>query len=214
MSFALQRGLIVLKGGSVISLMDLKLVIKQMLDKGLSREEIIGNLKELGVSDAEKLFDEAVPPQPVSKPQAPVQREEVPSLAGRGLFKEIPEEQPPARQRIPEVAEEKMGKPLPARVAERKGDGEISISDLVEKKGKSIFGEREPEKEREEESLFEKPLVEEEKEMPVITSSRGGRIPASAEEKIDEVIALLKALQVINQKILETDRRLLLREKE
>ncbi|MFH1056488.1 MAG: hypothetical protein V1717_01675 [Candidatus Micrarchaeota archaeon] len=191
--------------------MDLKLVIKQMLDKGLSREEIIGNLKELGVSDAEKLFDEAVPPQPVSKPQAPVQREEVPSLAGRGLFKEIPEEQPPARQRVPEVAEEK---PSPARVAERKGDGEISISDLVEKKGKSIFGEREPEKEREEESLFEKPLVEEEREMPVITSSRGGRIPASAEEKIDEVIALLKALQVINQKILETDRRLLLREKE
>jgi len=55
--------------------MDLKLVIREMVKKGVSESEIIGNLKELGVQDAEKVFADALKdykppaPEPVEAPK-------------------------------------------------------------------------------------------------------------------------------------------------
>ncbi len=188
--------------------MDLKIVIRQLLEKGLSREQVISNLKELGVSDAEKLFEEAIAPQqkttPLAKTQAPEEKQQ-------GLFKQMEREAQP----------EKTGKSAPAQAkpfSKRKGELEINISDLVENQGKSLFREEEveaSEEPRAEIAMEEKAERKEEDESIEVKpkTEKSGRPPESLEEKIDEALALLKALESINEKILDTDRKLLLRTK-
>ncbi|MEM4255053.1 MAG: hypothetical protein QXR53_01855 [Candidatus Norongarragalinales archaeon] len=186
--------------------MDLKIVIRQLLDKGLTREQVITNLKELGVGDAEKLFDEAIATQ--KPPATQVSPAATPKPQG-GLFKEI--------------SEEKTQKPVAAAAAspqKRKGELEISVSDLVETQGKSLFKEKEEKKELEEpqveivrEEKEEEPEEEKEEKIEIPAAGAKASQPETLEEKIDEALALLKALENINQKILDTDRKLLLRSK-
>ena len=192
--------------------MDLKVVIKQMLDSGLSREQVVNNLKELGVSDAEKLFDEATAGslKPTTLLSTPAAREEPSSSEGRGLFKKV----------------DYPSKPEPRTKNAKTGEGEteISISDLMGKGGKSIFPARREAPKVEEKAedadleSLQKELVE--KVAPAAAESRVSRPvrnyaePESLEGKVDETLALLKALEAINEKILDTDRRILLRLKE
>ena len=182
--------------------MDLKIVIRQLLDKGLSREQVISNLQELGVSDAEKLFDEAVAQQkPAVAPAPKPQLQETQAPQSRGLFKQMEE---PAEK--------------PYSPAGEKDDGQVSISEIMETQGKSLF---KPPSERQEKEI-EMPQVEivrqeeePEEEKPAAAKQwekeTGGNL--TLEEKVDEALALLKALESINEKILDTDRKILLRSK-
>ncbi len=205
--------------------MDLKIVIKQMLDKGLTREQVVSNLKELGVADADRLFDEATAG---SKAQATPKQEPAPEEPkqqpqARGLFKDVSsseEEKPGEEKQEPEQAQRK---PV------MKDDGEISLSELMETDGKGLFSKREkarqPEAESEEKkaSAEEREEEEEPQEEKQETKSEPAKrvlltaqLPADAslDDKIDEAIALLKALEAINEKILDTDRKVLLRLKD
>lgn len=195
--------------------MDLKVVIKQMLDSGLSREQVIDNLKELGVSDAERLFDEASgvkttvvkekapEPKPVAVKEKPVS---FPS-SGRSLFGSQPAREKPAVKTYPP------------------SEKEVSLSSFDEKQ-QGLFSEEKPVKEKEEKIEFETLNKEEEEPEEDDSLNQLERTlaekqatfdvgePASLEEKLDATLALLKALQSINAKILDTDRRILLRLKD
>ena len=183
--------------------MDLKIVIRQLLEKGLSREQVISNLQELGVSDAEKLFDEAVAQQKPAMPPAPKpQAQETQTPQSRGLFKQM--EEPVEKVHAPSA---------------EKDDGQVSMSEVVETEGKSLFKPSQKQEQREE---AERPEVEiirqdegQEKEKPRAIKPWEKETDANLtlEEKVDEALALLKALEAINEKILDTDRKILLRSK-
>lgn len=193
--------------------MDLKIVIKQMLDKGLTREQVVSNLKELGVADADRLFDEATGG---SKTQAPPKQEPA---------AEEPKQQPQTRGLFKDVSASEEEKPEPDAQPQRKPimkeDGEISLSELMETDGKGLFSRSESKPKAEEktaEEHEEEPAEEKEerKTEPAKRVSLSTQLPADAslDDKIDEAIALLKALEAINEKILETDRKVLLRLKD
>ena len=246
--------------------MDLKIVVRELVEKGMTREKIIDNLKELGVSDAEKIYDDSLKEgkttQP-SQPSAPSVPASPPSTQSRqakekpgeseGVLGEVSlselskgknlfasgekreksgenEEEKPSRSKTPEelVAEIKTA-PSEGKKAEIKP--EELVEDLSEKpKAKARSGEEEPkivfptiieetqEGEKEvvgvkEEPVEEKKTGEEAVEAEAQLDKFAKAPPQSIEEKIDETIALLKALRELNKKILETDRKLLLRVK-
>ena len=114
--------------------MEVKSIIRELLDRGMSPEDIKKNLIELGVPNADMLIDDAV-------------------------------------ERMKEVSLEKE-KPFEALKLEK------------EKKAEEISN--------------------------AVKSSSLNK-PESVEGKLDEIIALLTALQDINKKVLETDRQVLLR---
>ncbi len=183
--------------------MDLKIVIRQLLEKGLSREQVISNLQELGVSNAEKLFDEAVAQQKPATPPAPKQQaQETQAPQPRGLFKQIEE---PAEKAYAPSAE--------------KDDGQVSISEVVETQGKSLFKPQQKQEKREEAEISQVEIIREYEE-PAEEKPRAAKpweketdANLTLDEKVDEALALLKALEAINEKILDTDRKILLRNK-
>src|SRR3989344_2693674 len=50
--------------------MNLKLVVRELIDRGMSREQIVDNLKELGVGDAEGIYEQALSEGKAAKTQA------------------------------------------------------------------------------------------------------------------------------------------------
>lgn len=267
--------------------MDLKIVIRQMLEKGLTREQVIENLKELGVSDAEKLFDEAVAGQSSAAQKQGARSIQTqaqdksqtgesdflenksssqPGRQGKGsvgLFKDVQpqsESESPAKTgREAERRPEKTSEAQPQETRTRqKEEGEISISELMESDGKSIFTKREekpeaaekpakknteaPAGEREQQPEHEDPAAEDSEENSEEGSEKDAvqadeerelspaestslqlqkelfkktltDTDANIDDKLNNILALLKALESINEKILDTDRRVLLRMK-
>lgn len=185
--------------------MDLKLVIQQMIRQGASEGDIIENLRELGVQDPEKVFAEAInrsPPaqQPARGGLKDVDFSKEQDAEAQGLF-DLPPERPVAQKKAAAPAEEGKSSSLfgpPVREAREEaekpdarmtsvGEGgaekELSVADLMEKKAEAA------------------PI------MRKVAATSADEV----EEKLDETIALLKALQEINKRILETDRQVLLR---
>ena len=134
---------------------DVKVIVKQMKDAGMSDADILSNLQELGIENAES------------------------ELAK--ILKEVPQ---PARLVKPAANEE--GK---IRITKIDGDSEqtVDIRNILEGGG-----------------------TEEVELMKKVADTNVGNAD-ELEDKLDQIIALLKALQDINKKILETNRDLLVK---
>ncbi|MCX6768120.1 MAG: hypothetical protein NTY90_05355 [Candidatus Micrarchaeota archaeon] len=131
-------------------MVDVRKIIQDMVRSGMSEEQVIATLKELGVPDAEAVFREATE-----------------------KLKEM-EIAPEGAQGAAEAAE------APAGGEEKAGAEEKLVPDL-EKIMKEASASPTPEEARE------------------------------LREKLDEITALLKALQDTVKQVLETDRNVLLR---
>ena len=117
--------------------MEVKAIIRELLDRGMSPDDIKKNLQELGVQDADRIINDAM-------------------------------------EHMQEVSLEKE-KPSELFQAE-KDEKALRLEELA-------------------------------KSVKATTPTQ----PQTADAKLDEIIALLKALQDINKKVLETDRQVLLR---
>ncbi|HIH20349.1 TPA: hypothetical protein HA244_03720 [Candidatus Micrarchaeota archaeon] len=241
--------------------MDLKIVVKELIDKGLSKDQIIESLKELGVADAEKIYAEATTapqsrkappvkaPEPAPKAEKPpagggmgeVSLSEIEGKEGKSLFGG--EGQKPPKQNAPKTPEE-LVQELTDKGEEKKRKAEeeglampeveeeagAKPEDLVEDVGDGKAASKKQRQDEEDQPpriIF--PSIEEE---PEESSGKGeeaslkfhedvekklaeieGKPAITVEEKLDETIALLKALRELNKQILDTDRKLLLRAK-
>ena len=153
-------------------MVDLKKIIREMLAKGFSEEEIKQNLADLGVEDPARVFKEATEQM---KPMAIAPQK--------------------GEEKGEEEAEEEEGKPPATLFAPAVKPAAGKAEPEEEEKGvETLFGE---------EKILKEESVESEAEAAVF--SKG------ADEKLDDAIALLKSLQDINKKILETNRAVLLR---
>lgn len=131
---------------------DLKAAIREMLSRGMTPQQVKDNLRELGVENADEMFEAATE-----------------SLKGVNLA---------AKTSKQEAAAEKT----------------TSMSEL------SLGGE------------MQQPVIEKEVASKMAELEKvAAEMPGSSEEKLDDAIALLKALQEVNKKILETNREMLLR---
>lgn len=175
--------------------MDVKTIIREMLKKGMTREQIKASLQELGMENAEELIESAAnqireaqvaaaPKQ--EKAQAPKKEEAAPSEP-KELFEEMKPE-PSQKEAEPEQEEKKEAE------GEKPGFSFTTISGEGEK----------------EETVGEK-LGEEQPDVMTGMPKTSLSDMDSVERKLDETIALLKALQDINKKILDTERNVLLR---
>ncbi|MFH1779760.1 MAG: hypothetical protein ABH803_01285 [Candidatus Micrarchaeota archaeon] len=213
--------------------MDLKVVVKQMLEKGTSPEAVRANLVELGVQDPDKIIQEVIASQkPVEKkvesvvPQGKPGLTDLDKLEARKSEGILPVEEPP---KPVEKVEKKSASLFRTPVVERKPEKKIE-----EKSEKKVIEEKPVLKKQE--PIIEKPIVEKEVELSPITVTKisaNGEKEVSLgdlinkkkdlmqsvsnvdydelEEKLDETIALLKALKELNKDILETERKVLLR---
>lgn len=173
--------------------MQVKEIIKQMLKDGMTEEEVKQNLRELGIPNIDELYEQSVNDLKevritgIKKPSPPAQekdeeRKELEGLGG-GLFgKEKPEGE---KEKMTEEATEAEGDIKPLEIT--------SISDLGEEKSLSM------------QEMIDKP------ELVTSISKTSVHDIDAVERKLDDTIALLKALQDINKKILETNREVLTR---
>ncbi|MFQ5406335.1 MAG: hypothetical protein ACE5DI_04215 [Candidatus Micrarchaeia archaeon] len=133
-------------------------IIKQMLDADMSEEEILANLQELGIENAEELIEKAKKEGVIKKQASPSQEE------SKELFDQ-----------------QEAGAP-PLKITEVSTKGEEKTVDL-----ETMLKGQAPSKQ---------------------TSPSLKKI----EQKLDELTALTKALQDINKKVLETNRKILLKD--
>ncbi|MFA6048577.1 MAG: hypothetical protein WC792_01345 [Candidatus Micrarchaeia archaeon] len=200
--------------------MDAVEIAKQMLKDGASDEEVVRALEEdLGLEDAEGILAKAKGGKP-KPPQPPAEEEEGP----KGLFGEGPEkeeeteegegeetgkslfETPAKKSQTPETQNRKTA---PAGAQDERGIPRLEIT--------KVSGEGEEETLDIESMLNEKKPAqkEEQAEAPGAggLGASGEKRLKGIEQKVDELVALTKALQEINKKILETERQNLLRSK-
>lgn len=182
--------------------MDVKLIIRDLLAKGMSVEEVRRNLEDLGVENVDDLLAQAaaqVPlaPQTSQKPQAVFQPAAQAGQKPQPLFRQPPQPVRPEPEEVvmPQVEEIPKQTPKPVSTPGIQG---IQITNITSEGEKEITvgaaqQEEKPEK------LF----------TPVSKTSLAST--DELEEKLDEIISLLKALQEINKKVLDTDREVLLR---
>ena len=232
--------------------MNLNLVVRELAGKGMNRGQIIDNLKELGVGDAESIYEKAMsetpakpqPQSPQTQPRQPAQSQQPqPSPAKllapkreEELFEEVKPLQPQERRQQPQNPQQRYSqqyerKPdrqpegLMEEVAPKRQEPKILFPTIVQEgpegEEKEVVGPKEEDREAfEERRRFEESekgagggsgrqesIEQLEKQLGQFESLPQG----SLEEKIDETIALLKALKALNQQILETDRKVLLR---
>ncbi len=167
--------------------MDVKSIIREMLKAGMSESQIKDNLKELGIENADAVFAEAVDQMKPMSPSGPAPK---PSVSP----------QPTEEQ---EVGEEK----------ELFGDSSSPRASSSEKPGFSFTRISET-GEKEESVLSGKPTEDLAASASALMKSVSKTSLSdldSVEQKLDQTIALLKALQDINQKILQSQRDVLLR---
>lgn len=167
--------------------MDVKSIIREMLKSGMSEQQIKDNLKELGIEDADAVFAEAVDQMRPMSPSGPASK---PPLA-------------PQPTEEPETGEEK----------ELFGDRPSTRQPAPEKPSFSFTRVSET-GEKEENVLSGKPSEDLAASASALMKSVAKTSLSdldSVEQKLDQTIALLKALQDINQKILQSQRDVLLR---
>lgn len=170
--------------------MDLRLMIKEMIRQGMSDDDIVANLKAIGVEDVEKAIADALAAEEKVKPdaakkveagepakaQTPVgtvdekrAEEEELEIAGLGGSKSLFEDEKP-----PKDAEEALKEAEPLF---GKGEGRAWPKAEMEEV-KPLFGVQEPSKEGKEEADEEIPKLE-------ITKIEGG------EEKTTDIASML-----------------------
>jgi len=166
--------------------MDVKSIIREMLKSGMTEQQIKDNLKELGIEDADAVFAEAVDQMKPMSPSGPA-----------------PKAAPSAAPQIePEAGEEKeLFGPTPSRgtESEKPGFSFTRVSESGERE-ESVTGGAKSEG-----------LADSARDLMTAVSKTSLSDLDSVEQKLDQTIALLKALQDINQKILQSQRDVLLR---
>lgn len=211
--------------------MDLRLMIKEMIKQGMTDEEIVANLKAIGVEDVDKAIADALAAEEKGKPTIPKKQEtvqpqqpapeeakgeeelEIEGLEGsKSLFEE---EKPPAD------AEEalKEAKPLFEK-------GEETGEEPEKEEAKPLFEEAP----KTEAAVEEIPRLEitkisggEEKTTDIASMLKKAGVESvmqpmpqtsaldldKLERKLDDLLAATKALQEINKQILEANREML-----
>ena len=154
--------------------MELKAIIREMLKKGMTEQQIKDSLTEIGIPNPDEVYSEAtsqIKEVELGAPEKPAHEEKTGEDEGESLFEDKKE---------PEM------KPEELKITSISGDGEkeVKIGDMLSDGKPAIM-----------------------KKMPETSSD-------DIERKLDETISLLKALQDINKKILETERDVLLRLKQ
>ncbi|MBI2445621.1 hypothetical protein HYV43_04500 [Candidatus Micrarchaeota archaeon] len=166
--------------------MDVKSIIREMLNSGMSEQQIKDNLRELGIEDADAVFADAVDRMKPVSPSSPAPQPTTPSVEESGEEKELFASEP-ARS---SSSESESSKP---------GFSFTRVSESGEKEENVVAG-------RQSEDLAASAT----ELMKTVSKTSLGDLD-SVEQKLDQTIALLKALQDINQKILQSQRDVLLR---
>lgn len=204
-------------------------IIKKMLGQGLTPEQIKESLRELGFENADELVEAAAGGKTEKEASAePEEREEAAEPEETGEKK--PSDEDSIKELLSEGKEE--GEEPPAGLMGDVVEKPRERKSLFEKKKAAPAKEEEPAEEPEEpeEEKTETPpelkitsVTEEgEKEIDIQQMlSKASELPKGAtlspseagslKQKLDETIALLKALEEVNKKILETDREVLMR---
>ncbi|MDP2717631.1 MAG: hypothetical protein Q8P02_02725 [Candidatus Micrarchaeota archaeon] len=184
--------------------MDLNKIIRDMLAKGMTEEQVKDNLRELGVTDADAVFAKAtermheMSAPPASK-DAPPSGKKAPEPMKEFSFSQEDEhdlfaEKPAEADAEPEKP---VSRPLAEPEDEKPGFSFTSVSDEGEKEvrvGRPAL-----------------PAVDKAGElMQSVPETSLGDLDA-VERKLDQTLAMLKALKDVNEKILQSQRDVLLR---
>lgn len=166
--------------------MDIKSIIREMLNSGMNEQQIKDNLKELGIEDADSVFADAVDQMKPLSPSAP----------------DVPKPAVVQEQQKEQAQEKELFSTSPIKSSEPQGGQTPGFSFT------RVSGEGEKEElvdsERQELAASANEL------MKTVANTSVSDLD-SVEQKLDQTIALLKALQDINQKILQSQRDVLLR---
>lgn len=202
--------------------MDVKLIIKDMVRNGMTKDEIVANISELGIQDPERIYEESLQAMHEVKVQQPVR--EVSLAESRPAA-----EEPPAGKPLfgaPVQAKQATPSSAPTTPSTDKTDGRAvldeetnalfdhkpqsdeqaareAVEDIPKLEITSVAGS--DEKTVDIETMLGKQKEDRQELMKGMPSSSLANID-DVERKLDEAIALLKALQEINKKILEANR--------
>lgn len=160
-------------------------IIRQMLDKGMPADQIATTLEEMGIPDAKNLVYGVAGPGQSGASSTPSQSSPASSTpsprSGSSLFG--------------------TSKPAASSSGRSSGDSDSDSPTASASSGASTFSSSEG-------------WTQAPHELPPAADLSKWEQPGKTltlEEKMDEILALLKALQTVNRRILETDRDVLLR---
>ncbi len=176
--------------------MDVKLIVKQMRDSGMSNDEIIANLNDLGVANPNQYLTDGPTQEPTTTTQdtpsfetigggrKPITKANTEQEAPTNLFEN------PAAKSKPAQSQTEQDEPTPNfQFTKIDGDEEKTV-DLEKMLGKEDASEG---------------------AQVMRTVAKSNFNSDEIESKLDETVALLKSLQEINKKILDTNRDILMR---
>ena len=177
--------------------MDVKIIVKQMRDSGMRDEDIIANLTDLGVANPQTYLQDT-PTAVVQTP--PAQQQEAPSFETIGggrkpITKETQEESAPTS-----LFESPTAKPKPVIQEQEEATPNFQFTKIDGDEEKTVD--------------LEKMLGKEDSNQGaqvMRTVAKSNINSDEIESKLDETVALLKSLQEINKKILDTNRDILMR---
>ncbi|MBI4361068.1 hypothetical protein HY572_04840 [Candidatus Micrarchaeota archaeon] len=170
--------------------MDLKKIIREMLKKGMSEEQVKDNLRELGVENPDEVFAEAT--EQMAEVRTP----------GR-----LPPDSPPVKQS--DVGMREVG----LSQSEEEGGHDLFEAEEQPKADKPGFSftRVSGEGEQEEHVGRSRPAAESVGDLMQSVPETSLSDLDAVERKLDQTIALLGALKDVNQKILQAQRDILLR---
>ncbi len=178
--------------------MDVKVIVKQMRDSGMSNDEIIANLNDLGVANPQQYLTDG--PTQESTPTAAVQStQDAPSFetigGGRKPITKTQQEETPAN-----LFENPAAKPKPVQTNQDEPTPNFQFTKIDGDEEKTVDLEKMLGKEDPSEGA-----------QVMRTVAKSNINSDEIESKLDETVALLKSLQEINKKILDTNRDILMR---
>ncbi len=190
-------------------------VIKKMRADGMTREQIIDSLNELGFPNAEALYDKnagAGGAGGVPKPQAPAPKPFGLAEAAEKEEKEETEEKEAEETEETQEAGEGKEKPLFQPAKKKENEEETREAQTTEEPPElkiTQVGDDGLEK-----TVSIEDMLTKAEGAGAANSSKAGYVAASdstLRAKLEETNALLRALADVNKKILETDREVLMR---
>ncbi|MEM0475553.1 MAG: hypothetical protein QW343_02040 [Candidatus Norongarragalinales archaeon] len=178
-------------------------VIKRMRAEGMTREQIIDTLAELGFPNAAELYDKNAGAQQAPKPPTPK-----PFGLAEAAAREEKEED--AEKKVGGKEGDKEEKPLFEEVKKTEKEGRSEVSSEPRELQITQVSDEGLEKTVSIEDLLSKEGV------AATAPERGAEatretVDSSLRAKLEETNALLRALAEVNKKILETDREVLMR---
>ncbi len=189
-------------------------VIKKMRADGMTREQIIESLTELGFPNAEELYDKNAAGAKPLVPQAPAPKSF--GLA-EAAEKEENEENEKEEEAEPQEETEPQEKPLFDKTKEKETEEE-SVAASGEQENPRALSITQVGDDGLEKTVSIEDMLSKETQTSAGGAANAGGVSAatrfetaSLRAKLDETNALLKALSDVNKKILETDREVLMR---